>query len=70
MSIITFLYYQLPVLAPKGHHQANVYKNLKMNLHTVQNRSFCGIPLAFIGSLYNYYQLYVVLSVVIYVEIL
>ena len=65
--IIALFYYWLLVSSSKGHHQANVYKILKMLVHIVQKRQFCGIPFTFISSLYNYYQPLDVLSVVSYV---
>ena len=47
-------------------HQAN----LKMLVHIVQKLQCYGIPFIFINSLYNYYQLLDVLSVVSCDEIL
>jgi hypothetical protein len=35
-----------------------------MQVHVVKNRQLYGIPFTFISSLYNYYQLLDVLSVV------
>ena len=68
MFFVLLVYYWLLVSASKGHHQANIYKELKMLVHMVQERQFYGIPLTFFTSLYNYCQLSVVLSVVSFVE--
>jgi len=49
--LLLLLYYWLQVSALKGHHQANIYKKLKMLVHTAQKRLFYGIPFTFISSL-------------------
>jgi len=41
-----------------------------MPVHAVQKLQFCGIPFTFINSLYNYYELLDVLTVLSCAEIL
>ena len=69
LFILLLFYYWLLVLASIGHHQANVYKKLKMLVHIVQKRRFYGIPFTIIRSPYNYYQPLAVLSVESCIEI-
>jgi len=45
-------------------------ENIKILVHIVQKLPFYGIPCTFINSLYNYYQLLGVLSIVSCDEIL
>jgi hypothetical protein len=59
LLLLLLLYYWLQVSASNGHHQANTYKKkLKMLVHIVKKRQFCGIPLTFTsGLIKDYYQL-------------
>ena len=38
LFILLFSYYWLLVSASKDHHQANIYKNLKMMVHIVEHK--------------------------------
>jgi len=69
LLLLLFCYWLL-FSSSKVHHQASIYKILKMLVHIVQKRQFYGIPFTLISSLYNYYQPLDVLSVVSYVEFL
>jgi hypothetical protein len=71
-NIFLLFYYWLLVSASEGHHQANIYKkkNLKNAGVYSTDVSFYGIPFAVINSLYNYYHLLNVLSLVSCAEIL
>jgi len=63
MFIVLLFCHWLLAAASIGHHQASIYKKLKMLVHVAQKLQFYGIPFTFIISLCNYYQLLVLLSV-------
>ena len=53
MFILLLFYYWLLVSAPKGHHQANIYKKPKIAGAYSTKHKFYGIPFTFLSSLYN-----------------
>jgi hypothetical protein len=63
-NILLLFYYWLLVSASIDLHWPIFTKNLKMPLRILQKSQFYGISFTFIKSLYKYYQLLDVLSVV------
>jgi hypothetical protein len=72
MLILLLFHYWVQVLSSKRQHQVQYLQQKKLkNADTCITKSpFYEIPFTFISSLYNYYQLLDVLSVLSYVEIL
>ena len=65
MVILLLCYYGLLVPASKSRHQASIYEKekLKMLVHIVQKRQFCGIPQLLIPTHAHFHWLKVIRNI-------